>query len=254
VTGQTDDSKLRRETAGRYRTADDRFTVEQSSGRWLVTDAGQTNELGLPLIRGPFATLEDARTALAAARSDPTPTSRLAARIAGLPKAGPGAPRASRSSVRGDATDAAPRPAPVRSPAPKPPELREFRPTDGAALRALWQAVGLRSIGDDDAALARLAERNPGLVRVAAVGDRIVASALGAWDGRRGWIYHVAAAPEHRSTGLARRLVRDLERRLREVGCRKVNVIVRDDNELGLGFWAAMGYTAAPARQLGKEL
>ena len=49
---------LKREKAGTYRTKDGRFTVEQSSSGWMLFDAEQTNELGLPLARGPFATLD----------------------------------------------------------------------------------------------------------------------------------------------------------------------------------------------------
>ncbi len=49
-----DPEKLKRETAGRYVSADGRFTVEQASGRWMTIDAETTDELGLPLVRGPF--------------------------------------------------------------------------------------------------------------------------------------------------------------------------------------------------------
>jgi ribosomal protein S18 acetylase RimI-like enzyme len=77
---------------------------------------------------------------------------------------------------------------------------------------------------------------------------------MGGWDGRRGWIYHVATAPGERRTGLATQLVREVEERLRARGCPKVNVIVRDENEGGAAFWEALGYTAAPARQYGREL
>jgi ribosomal protein S18 acetylase RimI-like enzyme len=88
------------------------------------------------------------------------------------------------------------------------PSIRTFRPSDGEALRALWRAVGFRLTGDDDEGLVRFAERNPGLFLVAEVGTgRIVGSAMGGWDGRRGWIYHVATAPDERRAGLAAELV-----------------------------------------------
>ena len=41
---------------------------------------------------------------------------------------------------------------------------------------------------------------------------------------------------------------------LRALGCRKVNVIVRDDNQAGAAFWESLGYTTASARQMGREL
>jgi hypothetical protein len=65
---QTDPDKLVRQRAGRYRTADDRFGVEQSATGWFLVDAEQTDELGQPLMAGPFATLDAVRTALPGAR------------------------------------------------------------------------------------------------------------------------------------------------------------------------------------------
>ena len=89
---------------------------------------------------------------------------------------------------------------------------------------------------------------------MAARGGEIVGSALGGWDGRRGWIYHVATAPAERRTGLATKLVRQIEERLRTLGCRKINAMVVDDNDGGAAFWTSLGYTRAPARQFGREL
>ena len=233
------EAKLKRESAGRYRTADGRFGVEQSSGGWMVVDDEQTNELGLPLVRGPFASLDAARAAIEEARSGPAPASELATRIAAAPtpKSAP-----ARSA------------APKRPPEPPPVQVRAFRPADGAALRAVWATAGFHSTGDDDRSLARFTERNPGLLLVATVGDDVIASALGGWDGRRGWIYHVATAVGHRRSGVATRLVREVERRLLELGAPRVNVLVRDEAEGADAFWTSLGYTAAPTTQFGKDL
>jgi ribosomal protein S18 acetylase RimI-like enzyme len=133
-------------------------------------------------------------------------------------------------------------------------ELREYRLGDGDALRALWLAAGFRLLGDDDAGLATFAERNPGLFLVATTpGGTIVGSAMGAWDGRRGWIYHVATSASYRRTGVASALVTRIESRLAELGVARVNVLVREGNERGRAFWTASGYEAA-SRQFGKDL
>ena len=138
---------------------------------------------------------------------------------------------------------------------PKPAVvIRDIRAVDGEALRMLWKAAGFGLLGDDDLGLARMARRNPGLVLVAAEGTRVVGSALGGWDGRRGWIYHVVVAPSHRRQGIATRLIDDVEAGLRALGCRKVNVMVRPDSDGGAEFWNARGYDASPASQYGREL
>jgi ribosomal protein S18 acetylase RimI-like enzyme len=132
--------------------------------------------------------------------------------------------------------------------------IRELRTADGDELRQLWKSVGFRSVGDDDRSLARLARRNPGLVLVASEGGRVVGSALGAWDGRRGWIYHLATAESHRRRGIATKLVEQIEAGLGDLGCPKVNALVRDGSEAGRAFWKARGYTQGESRQFGKEL
>jgi GNAT superfamily N-acetyltransferase len=221
----------------------------------MLVDAESVDDLGLPLVRGPFATLDEARGAIEAARSGPAPTSDLAKRIAALPaprrKPRPAAPTA--SSRKADRAAAEPIATP-RAPRPVPIELRDYRHGDGGALRSLWKEAGLGGAGDDDRSLDAFAERNPGLLLVATAGEAVAGSALGAWDGRRGWIYHVATANAHRRKGVATRLVRRVQQRLRALGCAKVTVLVGDGQDDATPFWAAMGYTADASRLLGKEL
>lgn len=247
-----DPTALRRVEAGTYRSGDERFTVQQASGRWLLTDESQHDDLGLPLVRGPFATLDEARAAIEAARSGPAPTSDLRPREASLTRArkpAAGATTNTRARARAGVDPGKP-----RQPEPEPVELRRFRPGDGPAMRALWASVGMESTGDDDDGLALLADRNPGLVLVATQGAELVGTALGAWDGRRGWIYHLAVAEAQRRTGLGSRLVHEVERKLRALGCPRVNVVVREGNDPGTAFWRAAGYEPRSSRLLGRDL
>lgn len=248
-----EEEKLKRERAGTYRTADGRFTVEQSATGWLLLDAEQTNELGLPLARGPYATLDEARTAIGVARSGPRPISDLDERRAAKRAGEAPARSAKAASKRPGSRAGTVRKAPARVTG-KEIVIREIRVADGDALRALWKEAGFRSVGDDDRSLARFARRNPGLLLVATEGGRIVGSALGAWDGRRGWIYHVATAESHRRRGVATKLVEQIEDGLRDLGCPKVNVMVRDENKECGAFWKARGYALGPARQFAREL
>lgn len=253
------DEKLKRERAGSYRSADGRFTVEQTSSGWLVMDGEQTDELGLALARGPFATIDAARRAIADARTGPAPTSAIKAAPA-RKRAPARTPARTSTAAPEDGTAKRTTPAPRRPPraAPPPPKrdvvIRELRTVDGDGLRLLWRAAGFGSLGDDDRSLARLVRRNPGLVLVAADGSRVVGSALGAWDGRRGWIYHVVTAPSHRRRGIATRLVDQIETALASLCCPKANVMVRPESDGGTEFWTARGYAASQARQFGKEL
>ena len=84
ATADKDDGSLKRLGGGRWQTRDERFTIEPQSGTWVVVDAEQTDDLGLPLVRGPFASLTAAKEAIAKARETEPAVSPLAAQLAEL--------------------------------------------------------------------------------------------------------------------------------------------------------------------------
>ena len=65
-----DPNQLSRQAAGSYRTADERFEVRQTGTGWFIVDASATDELGQPLMRGPFPTLDAATQMLPEARRE----------------------------------------------------------------------------------------------------------------------------------------------------------------------------------------
>jgi hypothetical protein len=82
-----DPDRLVRQKAGAYRTEDGRFEVEQADVGWFVIDTEQTNELGLPLTQGPFATLKAVSETLPEARKVTPIGQRPAAKAGKAPKA-----------------------------------------------------------------------------------------------------------------------------------------------------------------------
>lgn len=237
-----DPKELRRQGAGRHATGDGRFVVEQSSNGWMVTDAERTNELGLPLVRGPFATLVAAREAVTAARSGPLPISDLADRIAAIPKSRPHPPL----PARGGGANSEPV-------APPPPVVREFRSRDGDGLRSLWAGTDFGAVDIDDVRLRRFAQRNPGAFIVVAQGDAVIGAGLGGWDGRYGWLHLVAIARDRRRMGLGTQLVRRIESGLEATGCRHLRV-VDEGVPADLAFWEAIGYRHDESGYLAREL
>ena len=134
-------------------------------------------------------------------------------------------------------------------------ELRAYKDGDGDRLRTFWLACGVKiRPGDDDASLRAFAARNPDLFILAEENGHLVSSALAGWDGRRGWLYHVAVHPDERRRGLGRELVAEAEQRLRALGCPKLNLIVWDDNTYAMQFWEALGYRREKTVEYAKEL
>ena len=177
---------LRRLGGGRWETRDGRFQIEPQSGTWVIVDTSQTNEFGLPLVRGPYGSLGAAREAIETARSEGPLTSPLAERIekagsAPAPsKRRPAASRPTAQSSRATAAtdDAPPAEAPTGShdppeapEPPEPPEPRWFRGLKPASrTRAIELIARLRALGVETAeevARAEVVEGRPALARLA---------------------------------------------------------------------------------------
>ena len=103
----TGEASLKRLGGGRWQTRDERFTIEPESGTWSLVDAEATDELGLPLVRGPFRSLTDAKAAVEDARAGAVESpldERLKAARRNAPEASaaPGkTPRSAKSEGRG---------------------------------------------------------------------------------------------------------------------------------------------------------
>jgi hypothetical protein len=64
-----DPDRLVRQSAGTYRTADERFEVRGGGTGWFLVDTTQANDFGQELLLGPYATLAAVREAIPPARS-----------------------------------------------------------------------------------------------------------------------------------------------------------------------------------------
>ena len=79
---------------------------------------------------------------------------------------------------------------------------------DLPAILDLWKRTGTEPGHTDDIeSLTKLITRDPGALLVAVEDETIAGSVIAAWDGWRGSIYRLAAAPSHRRRGLGTVLV-----------------------------------------------
>jgi ribosomal protein S18 acetylase RimI-like enzyme len=122
--------------------------------------------------------------------------------------------------------------------------IQEMTIEDYPEALALWQltpGMGLSS-ADEQPAIDRFLQRNPGLCFAAREDGHLVGTALCGHDGRRGYIYHVAVADAHRTRGIARTLVERSLDGLRQQGIRKAHLMVYEDNLGGIAFWHRLGW------------
>ena len=121
--------------------------------------------------------------------------------------------------------------------------IRRYLPEDYRAIVELWEASGIH-VGPSDTRreLERSRRRDADLFLVAEERGRIVGVVLGRYDGRRGWIHHLAVDAGQRHRGIGGRLVAELERRLVRKGCAKVNLHVVPENADVCEFYERLGY------------
>jgi ribosomal protein S18 acetylase RimI-like enzyme len=135
-------------------------------------------------------------------------------------------------------------------------EIRPYEENDEAAVAALWREV----FPDEPAhnvpeeVIGRKLDVQRELFFVAAEGGEIVGTAMGGYDGHRGWVYTVAVRPIYRRRGVGAALMARVEEDLREMGCNKVNLQVRASNEGVVAFYERLGYAVEDRVSMGKRL
>lgn len=133
--------------------------------------------------------------------------------------------------------------------------IRTFTAADEAAVVALWRTAGLtRPWNDPYADIARKQTVQSELFLVGVLDGEIVATAMAGYDGHRGSVYYLAVRPSDQRSGHARALMDEVERRLRAMGCPKLNLMVRHDNSAAIGFYQRIGYDEQSVVTLGKRL
>jgi ribosomal protein S18 acetylase RimI-like enzyme len=130
-----------------------------------------------------------------------------------------------------------------------------YQSSDQVALLALWQQCGLIVPWNNPRSdIERKLADSPELFFVGKVGSRLVSSCMAGYDGHRGWIYFLAVLPAEQRAGRAARMVAYAEARLAELGCPKIDLMVRDSNTAVLAFYQSAGYQIDPVRVLSKRL
>lgn len=136
-------------------------------------------------------------------------------------------------------------------------DVRPYQPDDFAGLDRLWHLCFPGDPPHNRAAVAVPAKlaMDDELLLLAVSGEQaVIGSVLAGYDGHRGWLYAVAVDPAYQRRGIGQRLVDAAIARLADLGCTKVNLQIRADNEQVVAFYAALGFAVEPRISMGKRL
>jgi ribosomal protein S18 acetylase RimI-like enzyme len=133
--------------------------------------------------------------------------------------------------------------------------IRQFCKDDYSFILQLWIKCDLLLKKSDELSeLEKLLEINKDLFLVATEDEKIIGCVLGCWDGRRGWINHLAVDPEKRRLGIGKELMNELENRLRIKGCLKINLTIMPNNKKVKAFYKTVGYSEEKVIFLSKKI
>lgn len=133
--------------------------------------------------------------------------------------------------------------------------IRPFEIEDTEAVVGLWNECGLVVPWNDPYKdIRRKLKVDPDLFLVGEIDETVAATAMGGYEGHRGWINYLAVAPVYQGRGLGRALVERIEALLAERGCPKINLLIRETNQRMIAFYEGMGYRRDRSIALGKRL
>ena len=133
--------------------------------------------------------------------------------------------------------------------------IRPFAPLDAQEAIALWVECGLvKPQNNPQRDIERKLAVNPEWFLVGTLDDRVVATCMAGYEGHRGWINYLAVHPTHRRQGFGAAMMAEAESLLRDAGCPKINLQVRESNRDVIEFYHAIGFLDDSVVSLGKRL
>lgn len=133
--------------------------------------------------------------------------------------------------------------------------IRAYNDYDKESVISLWEECGLTTPGNDpaeDIYLKTSFQRE--LFFVGTSGSVVAATLMAGYDGHRGWINYFGVLPEFRAKGFGRKMIIHAVNELKNLGCPKINLQVRNSNLQVIDFYKKMGFITHEVQSLQMKL
>ena len=133
--------------------------------------------------------------------------------------------------------------------------IRPFKEGDEEALVTLWNMCKLTvPWNNPHKDIARKLKVQAELFLVGYLGNKLIASIMAGYDGHRGWINYFAVHPDFQARGYGKQLMDNVENGLRELGCPKINLQIREGNDKVSTYYQKLGFVEEKRINMGKRL
>ena len=123
--------------------------------------------------------------------------------------------------------------------------IREMEEKDLSKVQEIWRAVNIElTYSDKHEELVKMIKYNPELCLVLKDPSEngILGAVLGGFDGRRGWIHHLAIHPSIQGKKYGTMLMDELLRRFKEKNVVKLKLEVFKSNKDVIDFYKKLGW------------
>ena len=133
--------------------------------------------------------------------------------------------------------------------------IRPFKEGDEEALVSLWNMCKLTVPWNNPYKdIARKLKVQAELFLVGYLEDKLIASVMAGYDGHRGWINYFAVHPDFQARGYGKQLMHNVENGLRELGCPKINLQIREGNDKVFSYYQKLGFVEEKRINMGKRI
>jgi len=107
----------------------------------------------------------------------------------------------------------------------------------------LWKRSGLElSSSDTRDEIARMLKRNPDLFLIGKENEKVIAVVMGAFDGRRGYVHHLAIDPDYQKKKYGKIMMDELIEKYHKKKVHKIHLFIEKDNKDVVDFYRKLGW------------
>jgi ribosomal protein S18 acetylase RimI-like enzyme len=107
----------------------------------------------------------------------------------------------------------------------------------------IWRKAGI-NVGSSDTKeeIKRMIKRNPKLCLIGHLEGKVIGVVMGGFDGRRGYVHHLAVDPDYQKRGYGKMMMDELIARLRKMGVHKIHLFIEKYNKEVVEFYLNLGW------------
>ncbi|MFX0003210.1 MAG: GNAT family N-acetyltransferase [Candidatus Hodarchaeota archaeon] len=122
-------------------------------------------------------------------------------------------------------------------------KIEEFSMESYDDVIIIWRKSGI-SVGSTDTKeeIKNILDRNPQLFLIGKVDQKIIGVVMGGFDGRRGYVHHLAVDPDYQKKGYGKMMMDELIARFRKMSVHKIHLFIEKYNKEVVEFYRNLGW------------